>query len=103
MHNAGFSSDSRMQSALLENFQHRSVFRQDLGDECLEPGIPGDRGKMTHQHGADPLSLVFVDEGESYLSSCRLHYNVAAGTYDVWSSAFLSDDDQGDMADKVDV
>ena len=103
MHNAGFRSDGRMQSALLENFQHRSVLRQHFGDEFLEPGVPGDCRKMTHQYGADPLSLVFVDEGESYFGSRRLHYNIAAGTHDVGFFTFHGDDDQGDMADKVDV
>lgn len=37
MHNAGFSSDRRMQSAFLENFQHRDVLWQDFGDQFLEP------------------------------------------------------------------
>ncbi len=103
MHNAGFSSRGRMQSAFLENFQHRSVLRQDLGDQFLEPGIPGDRGKMSYQRGADPLSLVFVNQGESYLSSSGLNDDVATTPHDDRSSAFFCDDDQGYMADKVDV
>jgi hypothetical protein len=103
MHNVGFSSRSRVQSAFLENFHHRSVLRQDFGDQFLEPGIPGDCGKMTHQCGADPLSLVFVDQGESHLSTTRLKDDVASTPHDDRSSAFLSDGDQGYMADKVDV
>lgn len=103
MHNVGLSSRRRVQSAFLENFQHCSVLRQDFGDELLEPGIPGDRGKMTHQGGADTLPLVFVDQGEGHLSTTGRKDDVAAGTYNVWSSAFLCDDDQGDLADKVDV
>src|SRR3981081_2257850 len=103
MHNAGLSSDSRMQSAFLEDFQHRSVLRQDLGDQFLEPGITGDRGKMTHQCGTDSLSLVFVDQGESHLSSSGLNDDVATTPHGDRSSAFRCDDDQGYMADKVDV
>lgn len=103
MHNVGLSSRCRVQSAFLENFQHCSVLRQDFGDEFLEPGIPGDHGKITHQCGADPLPLVFVDQGEGHLSTTGVKDDVAAGTYDVRSSAFLCDDDQGDLADKVDV
>ena len=49
----------------LKTFSIASVLRQDLGDQLLEPGIPGDRGKMKYQCDTDPLSLVFVDQGES--------------------------------------
>jgi hypothetical protein len=68
MRNVGFSSHGRMQSGFPEDLQHRGVFRQDLRDQFLQAGIPGDRGKMTHHCGTDPLSLVFVDQGESYLA-----------------------------------
>jgi len=53
--------------------EHRGVFRQELRDQFLQPGSPSDRGKMTHQSGTDPLSLVFVDQGESTLSSSGIN------------------------------
>ena len=93
MHNVGLSSGRQVQSAFLENCQHCRILGQDFGDEFLEPGIPGDRGEMTHQCCADPLPLVFVDQGEGHLSTTGRKDDVAAGTYDVWSSAFLCDDD----------
>ena len=89
-----FSSRGRIESTFLENSQHREVFRQDLGGQFFESGITGQRAKMPHQCGADALSLVFVDQGESYFSSSGLNDNVATTTYDVWSSAFFCDDDQ---------
>jgi hypothetical protein len=49
------------------------------------------------------LSLVFVDQGESYLSSSGLNDDVPSTPHDDRSSAFFCDDDQGYMADKVDV
>jgi hypothetical protein len=98
-----FSCRDRIQSTFLENAQHRDVFRQDLGDQFFEPGIPGNRGKMPHQRGADPLSLILVDQGESYLRSSWPNDNVTTTTYDVGSFAFFCDDDQGYMVDEVDV
>ena len=97
------SCRGRMQSTFLENLQHCEVFRQHLGNQFFESGITSQRRKIPHQRGADPLSLIFVDQGESYLSSSGVNYNVAATTYDVWFSAFLSNDDQGDVADEVDI
>src|SRR6267154_6104489 len=98
-----FSSRGWIESTFLEDFQHRSVLRQDLGDQFLESGLTSDGGKMPHQRGADSLSLVFVNQGESNLRSSRLNDNVAATANDVRCSAFFCDDDQGDMVDEVDV
>lgn len=82
-----------MQSAFPEDLQHRDVFRQDLRDQFLQPGIPSDRGKMAHQRGTDPLSLVFIDQCERYLSSSGLNDDVATTAHDDRSSAFLCNDD----------
>jgi hypothetical protein len=98
-----FSRRGRIQTTFPENAQHRDVFRQDLGDQLLQPGIPGNRSKMPHQRGSDSLSLVFVDQGESYLCSSRFNHNVTTTTYDVGSFAFFCDDNQGYMVDEIDV
>ena len=89
MHNTAAWFRDGTQSAFSENFQHRSVLRQDLGDKFHQPGITSDHGKMTHQCDADPLSLVFVDQGESNLSSSGLKDDIAASPHDVWLPTFL--------------
>src|SRR5258706_3090806 len=98
MHSASFPSYSRMQSAFPENVQHRGVLRQTFGDQFLEPGITGDRGKMTHQCRADPLSMVFVDQRESHLSSSGLKDDIASTSHDNRSFTFVCNYDQGNMA-----
>src|SRR5262249_15542601 len=53
MDDLGLAFDAKRQSTLLEHFQHRHVIRQDLGDQFLESGFPGDRGEMMHEGRAE--------------------------------------------------
>ena len=49
VHDLGLALDAKGQSALLEHFQHRHVIGQDLSDQFVESGFPGNLGEMMHE------------------------------------------------------
>ena len=57
----GLAFRAHRKSTLLEDFQHRDIVRQDLGDQFLHPGVTRDRGEMMQECPADAVALVFVD------------------------------------------
>jgi hypothetical protein len=63
MHDLGLALRAQPEPTSLEQLQHLGVFRQDLGDQRLEPGCTGNSSKMTHQCPADasPLILAIVE------------------------------------------
>ena len=65
VHDLGLALDANGQSALLEHSQHRDVIRQDLSNQFLESGFPGNRGEMMHEGRAETLPLILIDHGES--------------------------------------
>src|SRR5262245_33583836 len=103
MDDLGLALDAKRQSALLEHFQHRHVIRQDLSDQFLEPGSPGNRGEMMHEGRAETLPLILIDHGESDLGPSRLYDNVTCATRNHAPTAFVHDRDQCNVIDEVDV
>ena len=103
MHNSRLSRRCHVQSAFLEHFQHRGIFRQDLGNQFLQPGLTGERDEMAHQRRADTLALVLIDDAESDLGPFGLDDDVASPAHDRRSSIFVGNCDQGYMTDKIDV
>src|SRR5262249_36856173 len=99
---SGLALDAKRQSALLEHFQHRHVIRQDLSDQFLESGFPGNRGEMMHEGRAETLPLILIDHGESDLGLSRLYDNVTCAARDHWRALFVDDCDQRDVIDEVD-
>src|SRR5262249_51120853 len=65
MDDLGLALDAKRVSTLFEHFQHRRVVRQDLSDQFLESGFPGNRGEMMHEHQAETFPLILIDPGES--------------------------------------
>ena len=82
VHDLGLALRAKRQSAFLEHFQHRHVVRQDLSDQFLEPGSPGNRDEMMHECRTDTLSLVLVDYGESHFGLSRLYDDVTSTARD---------------------
>ena len=82
MHDLRFALDAKRQTTLLEYFEHRDILRQDLSDQFLEPGSPGNRGEMMHECRTDTLSLVLVDYGESHFGLSRLYDDVTSTARD---------------------
>jgi hypothetical protein len=103
MDDLGLAFDAKRQSTLLEHFQHRHVIRQDLGDQFLESGFPGNRGEMMHEGRAETLTLILIDYGESDLGLSRLYDNVTSAARDHAPTALVHDCDQCDVIDEVDV
>src|SRR5262245_44990433 len=103
MHHLGLALDAKGQSALLEHFQHRDVIRQDLSDQFLESGFPGNRGEMMHEGRAETLPLILIDHSESDLSLARLHDDVTGAARDHGPAAFVNDCDQCDVIDEIDI
>ena len=103
MDDLGFAFHATSQSTLLEHFQHRHVIGQDLGDQLLESGFPGNRGEMMHEGRAETLPLIPIDHGESDLGLSRLYDNVTCAARDHGPTALVHDGDQCDVIDEVDV
>src|SRR5262245_7416907 len=102
MDDLGLALDAKRQSALLEDFQHRHVIRQDLSDQFLESGFPGNRGEMMHEGRAETLPLILIDHGESDLGLSRLYENVTSAARDHAPTALVHDRDQCDVIDEID-
>src|SRR5262249_40705121 len=103
VHDLRLALHAKRESAALEHFQHRHVIRQDLSDQFLEPGSPGNRGEMTHEGRAETLPLMLIDHRESDLGLSRLHDDVTGAARDHWPAVFVNDCDQRDVIDEVDV
>jgi len=103
MDHLGLAFDAKRQSTLLEHFQHRHVIRQDLSDQFLESGFPGNRGEMMHEGRAETLPLILIDHGESDLGLSRPYDNVTSAAHNHAPTTFVHDCDQCDVADEVDV
>src|SRR5215831_18010423 len=103
MHDLGLALHAKREPAVLEYFQHRHVIRQDLRDQFLEPGSPGNRGEMMHECCAEALPLVLVDHSESDLGLSRLHDDVTCAARDHGAAGFVNDSDQRHVVDEVDV
>ena len=91
------------QAAFLEDFQHRTIVRQNVGDQFREPGVPRDRNEMAQQCGADGLSLVLIDNSKREFGLSGLHDDIAPAADDRGPPSFLNDRDQRDMIDEVDI
>jgi hypothetical protein len=55
MHDFGVACRRHRESALFEHLQHRGIFRQHLGDQCLQAGIARNHGQVPQQEEADAL------------------------------------------------
>jgi hypothetical protein len=102
MHDLRFALDAKRQSAFLKHFQHRHVIRQDLSDQFLESGSPGNRGEMMHEGRAETLPLILIDHNESDLGLSTLYDDVTCTARDHWRAVFTNYCDQCDVIDEVD-
>ncbi len=66
-----------LEPAFLEHLQHRSIFRQDMCHQLLEPAGMGNDCEMPQQGRADAESLVGVVDREGYFGLAGLDYNVS--------------------------
>ena len=103
MHNALLSRRGHGQSAFLEDLQHRGIFRQDLGNQLLQPGLTGKRNQMAHQRRTDTLALILIDHAESDLGPPGRDDDVTPARNDRRSSFFFRHCDQGYVTDEIDV
>ena len=87
----------------MEHFQHRSVVRQYLRDQLIEPAIARQNREMTHQDAADALPLIGVDYHEGDLGLARPHHDVASGAGNRRAAVFIDFRDQCDMVFEIDV
>jgi hypothetical protein len=99
VHHLGLAFRAHGKSTLLEDFQHRDIIRQDLGDQFLQPG---DRGEMMQECPADAPALVCVDQRESHLCFSRLHDDVSRTPTYYRPAVFLDHCDQRHVLDEVD-
>src|SRR5262245_18727712 len=94
---------AKAEPASLEYLQHWDVIRENLGDQFLEPGLAGQRNDVAHQHCADALSLVFIDNRERYLGCPRTHDDVTSATDDCPPAAFSDHDDDCNVVGEIDI
>src|SRR5580698_9743905 len=69
-------------TTLLEHFQHRRIFRQNLGSQFADPGIARNQGDTPHQGPTYALSLKIVDYREGDLGCSRPHDDVTPAADD---------------------
>src|SRR5579863_2664979 len=103
VNDAGFALHTRIISAFFKHFQHRKIFRQDLGDEFRQSGIARNHAEMTHQCCADALVLTLIDYRKGELGLSGFGYNVACASDDCRLTAFVYHRHQRHMIDEVDV
>jgi hypothetical protein len=87
----------------LEHFQHRDIFRQDVRNQFLDPGVAGELREMAHQSRADALSLIVINHCESDLGSFRPHDDVTSAADDESSSGVFRNGDQSYVVDEINV
>ncbi len=61
-----------VEAGVTEDEQHRTVLREHLGDELLDPGIRRQRDEALEQAGADAAALVLVVDGERDLGGAAV-------------------------------
>ena len=97
LHRAAFESAADRETRLLEDPQHGSVPRNDLGHEALDADARRARREPLQEAGADPPPLVCVGDGERHLGRCRIaQSHVARKRYDLLGSGLV-----GKRADQV--
>ena len=99
----GLASDRHRKPTLRENFQHRSIFRQDLCDQFVKPGRSRNDRQMTHEERTDTPSLIVIDHGEGHLGDCRPNHHVASAAGDNLASRLLGKRQDSDMLLKIDI
>src|ERR1700733_1462172 len=103
VNDAGFALHTRTISAFFKYFQHRKIFRQDLGDEFRQSGVARNHREMTHQSRADALFLILIDYGKGDLGLSRFDHDVASASDDCRLTALVHHRHQRHMIDEVDV
>lgn len=103
MHHVGVPRFGYAQTASIEHFQHRRIFRQNLGDQPFEPGASRQACQVAQQRCADTLALELINDNEGQLRHPRLAHDIAAATNDLLLGAVFDRGNESNMADEIDI